>query len=204
MYTNVSKTFSSVCLQISKHLITLSYLLTHSTDNKSIHYFCIRWIIGCCRWLMMFRIRLWWSCDVFIMKFKMRNFERHRIWSTTEARSSCSMSHYAEFNGPLTRYVKLWVSCAGNAGNVFPATDFKGNRKLAIPACITARACRTCMLGSLNPRRGESVPGIPGACATRNFTYLIRGPWAKLINQLTNCDTTLYQLTKTTCALTSC
>ena len=28
-----------------------------------------------------------------------------------------------------------------------------------------------CMLGSLN------VPGIPGACATRNFAYLVRGPW---------------------------
>ena len=23
---------------------------------------------------------------------------------------------------------------------------------------------------------GENVPGIPGACATRNFTYLVRGP----------------------------
>ena len=33
---------------------------------------------------------------------------------------------------------------AGNAGNVFPATDFKGNRQLAIPACITAREWRTC------------------------------------------------------------
>ena len=35
-------------------------------------------------------------------------------------------------------------ACAGNAGNVFPATDFKGNRLLAIPACIRARASRTC------------------------------------------------------------
>ena len=35
-------------------------------------------------------------------------------------------------------------ACAGNAGNVFPATDFKWNRKLTIPACITARASRTC------------------------------------------------------------
>ena len=35
-------------------------------------------------------------------------------------------------------------ACAGNAGNVFPATDFKGNRHLAIPACITERASRTC------------------------------------------------------------
>ena len=24
---------------------------------------------------------------------------------------------------------------------------------------------------------GENFPGIPGACATRNFTYLVRGPW---------------------------
>ena len=35
-------------------------------------------------------------------------------------------------------------ACAGNAGNVFPATNFKWNRYLAIPACITARASRTC------------------------------------------------------------
>ena len=35
-------------------------------------------------------------------------------------------------------------ACAGNSGNVFPTTDFKGNRHLAIPACITARASRTC------------------------------------------------------------
>ena len=33
---------------------------------------------------------------------------------------------------------------AGNAGNVFYATDFKGNRELAFPACITSRASRTC------------------------------------------------------------
>ena len=32
----------------------------------------------------------------------------------------------------------------GNAGNVFPATNFKKNHYLAIPACITARASHTC------------------------------------------------------------
>ena len=31
-------------------------------------------------------------------------------------------------------------ACAGNTGKVFPATDLKGNRGLAIPAFITARA----------------------------------------------------------------
>ena len=35
-----------------------------------------------------------------------------------------------------------------------------------------------CMSGSLTRGRGENVPGIPGACATRNFSYLARGPLA--------------------------
>ena len=34
-----------------------------------------------------------------------------------------------------------------------------------------------CMSGSLTRDRVENGPGIPGACATRNFTYLARGPW---------------------------
>ena len=33
-----------------------------------------------------------------------------------------------------------------------------------------------CMSASLTHSGGENVPGIPGACATRNFTYLARGP----------------------------
>ena len=35
-------------------------------------------------------------------------------------------------------------ACAGNAGNIFPATDSKGNRWLVIPACIMVSASRTC------------------------------------------------------------
>ena len=33
-----------------------------------------------------------------------------------------------------------------------------------------------CMSGSLTCGGGGNVPGIPGACATHNFTYLARGP----------------------------
>ena len=33
------------------------------------------------------------------------------------------------------------------------------------------------MSGSLTRDGGENVPGIPGACTTRNFTYLARSPW---------------------------
>ena len=86
--------------------------------------------------------------------------------STTPPRASC---HIRKIAG---------CACAGNAGNVFPATDFKGNRELAIPACITARALRMeCMSGSLSRGDGENVPGIPGACTTRNLTYLARDPY---------------------------
>ena len=71
-------------------------------------------------------------------------------------------------------------ACTGNAGNIFSTTDFKGNRQLAIPAlhhgtCVTH--VPWCMSGSLTSGGGENVPSIPGACATRNFTYLLRGPW---------------------------
>ena len=34
------------------------------------------------------------------------------------------------------------------------------------------------MSGSLTGGGGKNVPGIPGACTTRNFTYLARGPYA--------------------------
>ena len=40
-----------------------------------------------------------------------------------------------------------------------------------------------CMSGSLILGGGENVPGITGACATRNITYLVRGPW----NQYSQC-----------------
>ena len=38
-----------------------------------------------------------------------------------------------------------------------------------------------CMSGWLTRVGGENVPGIPGACATRNFTYLARGSWWNVI-----------------------
>ena len=39
--------------------------------------------------------------------------------------------------------------------------------------CVTHVPC--CMSGSLTHGGGENVPG---ACASRNFTYLVRGPWS--------------------------
>ena len=61
---------------------------------------------------------------------------------------------------------------------------FPRHRGLAIPTCITARASRTFrdawrdryLAISFEVGGGENVPGIPGACATRSFTHLIKGP----------------------------
>ena len=38
-----------------------------------------------------------------------------------------------------------------------------------------------CMSGSLTRGGGGNVPGIPGVCATLNFTYLSIGPWHRFI-----------------------
>ena len=36
-----------------------------------------------------------------------------------------------------------------------------------------------CMPGLQTSGGGENVPYIPGACGTRNFAYLVRGPWRR-------------------------
>ena len=58
------------------------------------------------------------------------------------------------------------------------------HRGLAIPTCITARAWRTrraawwdrLLAVPFEVDGVENVPGIPNACTTRNFMYLVRGP----------------------------
>ena len=84
------------------------------------------------------------------------------------------------------------AGCAstGNAGNVFPATGFRGSgenvpfigsRLLISDPGIHHGTCVThvpwCISGSLTRGGEENVPGIPGACATRNIMYLVRCPW---------------------------
>ena len=68
-------------------------------------------------------------------------------------------------------------TCTGDAGNVFPATDFQGYRLVSYPGmhhgtCVTY--VPWCMTGSLTYGGRENVSG---ACANRNFKYLARGPW---------------------------
>ena len=90
-----------------------------------------------------------------------------------------------------TRKIAGCACSGGNAGNVLPTIDLKGNRFLAITACIAARTWSLSekkpyqiaatrvpwrIPGSLTRGGVESVSSITGACATRNYTYLVRGP----------------------------
>ena len=64
--------------------------------------------------------------------------------------------------GPLARYVKLRVAHApGMPGAFSPTADFKGNRYLAIPACITARASRDACRDRLPAVAGKAFPAFP-------------------------------------------
>ena len=84
--------------------------------------------------------------------------------------------------GPLTRCVKLQVAHApGMPGTFSPAADFKGNRKLAIPACITARAWRTCRdacRDRLPAVTGKTFPAFP-AHAHPQFCVSGKRPMAR-------------------------
>ena len=71
-------------------------------------------------------------------------------------------------------------ACTRNAGNVFPGTAGKRFRH----ASWHVRAARDMMHAGMANQwfpfevdGGENVPGIPGECASRNITYLARGPW---------------------------
>ena len=79
-------------------------------------------------------------------------------------------------HGPLARYVKLWIVHAPG----MPGTFSPPQRKpLVSDPGIHHGTCVThvpwCMSGSLTRGGEENVPGIPGACAIRNFTHLVRG-----------------------------
>ena len=70
-------------------------------------------------------------------------------------------------------------ACTGNAGTFSPLPSSKVTAIVSDPGMLHGTCVMHmpwCMSGSLTRGGGENVPGIPGACATRNFTYLARGP----------------------------
>ena len=71
-------------------------------------------------------------------------------WQKCECHSSLHSAPWASYQ---IRKISSYA-CAGNAGKVFLATNFKGNHYLAIPTCIKARAAMH--VGIAKPRwRGK-------------------------------------------------
>ena len=88
--------------------------------------------------------------------------------------------HELYFRGPLARYAKLRLAHAlGLAGTYYPSPRVT-NPDMRHDTCVThVQWCmpRSLTGGFLWSRWRGNVPGNPGACTTRNVSYLIRGPW---------------------------
>ena len=84
------------------------------------------------------------------------------------------------WHGPLTRYVKLLVPHAAGKAITFSQSTQVGDPNIHhitwfthVPWCLPGSLTS----GFLRSRRRGKQPGIPRACTTRNFIYLVRGPW---------------------------
>ena len=116
----------------------------------------------------------WWQRERTLMG------HAHILWVLlSAARIAVRALNCITYHGPLTRYVKLQVAHApGMPGTFSPAADFKGNRKLAIPTCITAvRDARAVMhVGIAHLRWRGKRSRHSRRMRTCNFAYLARGP----------------------------
>ena len=122
------------------------------------------------------------------------NFTKHH-WTNVHSIEVLSHAHHVfssrkfeqmefslvstKWHGPLARYVKLSDANAPGMPGTFspPPTSKKimvSDPGMQNDTCVTH--VPWCMSGLLIRGGGENVPGIPGACATLNVTYLARGP----------------------------
>ena len=119
---------------------------------------------------------LYFVCMAFLLTNTLRRlywetrkyFYELPIWYTNICHDYCC-------HGPLTRYVKLRVAHAPGMPGTFPPTaEFKGNRELAIPACITARTWRTCRdacRDCLPAVAGKTFPAFPAHAHPQLYVF---------------------------------
>ena len=123
-------------------------------------------------WMKMM-IALWiaFHCNIFPW-VQLAQISQHwcREWLGAEQVTS---------HGPLARYVNCGLRMRRECRERFPRHRFQRKPLVRDPGmhhdtCVSH--VPWCMSGSLTRGGGENIPGIPGACATRNFTYLVRDP----------------------------
>ena len=103
-------------------------------------------------------------------------------------------SDFDYWNGPLVRYVKLWVAHVPRiSGTFFPPPRVshpdlhQGSSVTHVPWCMPGSLTS----GFLWSQWWGNVPDIPGVNAACNITYLVRGPY--------NHITTFHMLRKLSC-----
>ena len=127
-----------------------------------------------------------------------------------------SLNRHLQIHEPLVRYVKLWVAHAAGMPETSSLPPRVRDPDMHHVTCVTH--VPWCMPGSsttliarfMGPHVGHTnlalwvaysfevggggnVPGIPGACPTRNFAYLVRGPYRKETNLLGSMQQTVYK-----------
>ena len=119
------------------------------------------------------------SSSVYILAFSSNNLPySHKFINLINLRLFSS-------HGPLARYVKLRVAHAPGMPGTFSPPPRVSDPDIRHVTCVTH--VQWCMPGSLSAFEvggGENVPDIPGARATRTFTYLARGIWTVSIYSL--------------------
>ena len=114
------------------------------------------------RWADFYAVQVTPRTHSIPVKRKCNSFDEIIITGCT---GSYQNDNFQFSHGPLTRYVKSRVAHApGMPGTFPPAAHFKENRQLAIPACITARAWRTCRdacRDRLPAVAGKTFPAFP-------------------------------------------
>ena len=106
----------------------------------------------------IFAVYLTWHLSVYCIISNCKKIITHRTW----CRETVHEVHAQEMPG------------------TFSPPPQVGDSDMHHGKCVTHVSLYTpgpLIIGFLSSRGGENVPGISGACATRNFTYLIKGPW---------------------------
>ena len=114
----------------------------------------------------------------YLIKFDSMNFTFHIF--VDKIRWECCMVDRSIAGWLLLQWASYQMckiagcACIGNPGHRLQRKPLVNDPGMHHGICVTH--VPWWKSGSLNHGAGENVPGIPGACATRNVTYLARGP----------------------------
>ena len=123
-------------------------------------------------------------CSFIVSLYNFSKYLVYSIWSPKQARLiCCTCSEGSSASGQPWAFYQickiLGCTWAGNARERFRRHRFLRNSLVSDPGmhqgtCVTHAPWW--MTGYLTRCGGESVPGIPDACAILNFSHLARGP----------------------------